>query len=345
MIRRHAHFFKFMNSACFLFRGLAILAGAMFSCGSLPAGPATVEPPGDSPAQRTFGSIADATNEMVQAVKAHDSQAIRAIFGSEITNLLTGDPALDEKHFDEFASDVSDRCAAVPQGTNRLNLEIGFSRWVFPIPLVESNGTWFFDTLAGEDEIINRHIGRDEYYAIGVCRDYVKAQRAYAALQTGAHGPAHYAEHFRSTPGKTDGLYWPTEAGGTPSPFTSFVAEAGVEGYNWTEGKGPRPFHGYLFKILTRQGSAASGGKMNYLHEGALTGGFALLAWPVRWGDSGIMTFVVNQNGTVYQRSLGQKTGRLAPAIKEYNPDSHWTTVQDEGITDLTATVPSGGAP
>jgi hypothetical protein len=327
-----------MKSTGFSFSATIIFSGAMLVCGLLRAGPMLFEPPpGDPSAQRTFASPAEATNEMIRAVKAHDEQAVRAVFGSEITNLLTGDPVLDEKHFDEFASDISERCAAVPDGSNRLNLEIGSGGWVFPIPLVESNGAWFFDTTAGEDEIINRHIGRDEYYAIGVCRDYVKAQRDYAARLPDSRSVPHYAARFRSTPGKMDGLYWPTGPDGQSSPLSSFVAEASVAGYDWNGGKGPRPFHGYLFKILTRQGPAAPGGKMNYIHHGGLTGGFALLAWPVRWGESGIMTFMVNQDGTVYQRSLGDQTSRQAEDIREYNPDSHWTVVRDEGVTDLTA--------
>lgn len=292
--------------------------------------------------QRSFASPAEAINALTNAVGAHDREMIQNIFGSEITNLLTGDPALDKKHFDEFASDLSKRCDAVKQGSNRMTLEIGTNDWPFPIPLVETNGTWMFDTPAGEDEIVNRHIGRDEYYAIGVCRTYVKAQREYASRFGDAKGPPKYAERFKSTPGKMDGLYWPAETSSTPSPFSSFVAEAGLEGYHWNSGKGPRPFHGYLFKILTRQGPAAAGGKMNYIQHGEMTGGFALVAYPVRWGESGIMTFIVNQSGIVYQRSLGEKTAKLAAAMREYNPDNQWSVVHDAGIMDLTTDQTDG---
>jgi hypothetical protein len=297
------------------------------------------------PAQ-TFTSPAEATNEMIKAVRAHDQQAVRVIFGSEITNLLSGDKALDEKHFDEFASNVDEQCAILPEGSNRMTLEIGSSRWPFPIPLVESNGFWFFDTIAGEDEIIDRHIGRDESYAIGVCREYVKAQRQYAQRFGVPNGTPKYAERFKSTQGKLDGLYWPVEPGEPRSPLASFVAEASAEGHYWDSGKGPRAFHGYLFKVLTSQGPAAPGGKKNYLVHGEMTGGFAMVAWPVRWGDSGVMTFIVNQDGIVWQRSLSEKTGRVASAMKDYNPDNRWTVVPDEGITDLTAgQPPSGMAP
>jgi hypothetical protein len=290
--------------------------------------------------QRLFASPMEATNELVKASKAHDRQAIRDIFGPEATNLLTGDQTLDEKHFEAFANDLAVRCDAVREGSHRVVLEIGRELWPFPIPLIETNGAWVFDTMAGEEEIINRHIGRDEYYAIGVCRVFVKAQREYADRFAASTGTKQYAQRFKSTPGNKDGLYWPAETSGTPSPFSWFVAEAGLEGYNWSRGSGPRPFHGYLFKILTWQGSAVPGGKMNYVRQGKMTGGFALVAYPVRWGESGIMTFIVNQDGVVYQRSLGKKTATTAAAMAEYNPDRRWTVVQDPGITDLAPDEP-----
>ena len=291
--------------------------------------------------QRIFTSPAEATNALIKAAKSHDRPAIREIFGPEVTNLWTGDKTLDEKHFDEFASDLAERCDAAREGTNKVTLEIGLELWPFPIPLIETNGGWIFDTIAGEEEIINRHIGRDEYYAIGVCRAYVKAQREYASRFTGANGGPRYAKKFRSTPGTKDGLYWPEDAIGTPSPLSPFVAQAGLEGYDWSRGRGPRPFHGYFFKILTRQGPAAPGGKMNYVTHGEMTGGFALAAYPVRWGESGIMTFIVNQDGVVYQRSLGEKTTRTAAAIKEYNPSTRWTLVQEPGIANLLGDDPA----
>jgi hypothetical protein len=300
----------------------------------------------DEPAisQRTFTSPAEAVNELLKAAKAHDRQAIREIFGPESTNLLTGDKMLDEKHFEAFAKHLAERCDTAPETSNKVTLEIGREQWPFPIPLIKTNGAWCFDTIAGEEEIINRHIGRDEYYAIGVCRAFVKAQHEYADRFAGGADRPIYAQRFKSAPGKMDGLYWPAETSSTPSPLSSFVAEACLEGYNWRSGKGPRPFHGYLFKILTRQGPAARGGKMNYVRHGEMTGGFALAAYPVRWGESGIMTFIVNRDGVVYQRSLGEKTARTAAAMKEYNPDRRWSVVREPGITDLTADEPGKNA-
>jgi hypothetical protein len=202
-----------------------------------------------------------------------------------------------------------------------------------PIPLVKTGGQWHFDTAAGKEEIINRHIGKDELHAIGVCQAYVTAQQQYATLNKDANGKPTYALKFKSTPGKKNGLYWVAAEGEPASPFGPLVAEAHAEGYVGNTSKGPHPFHGYYFRILTRQGSAASGGKMNYVdHDGNLTKGFALVAYPEHWDQSGIMTFIVNQDGKVYQQCLGKKTCRIAAAMKEYDPDSHWTLVTDEGV-------------
>jgi hypothetical protein len=202
-----------------------------------------------------------------------------------------------------------------------------------PIPLVKAGGQWHFDTAAGKDEIINRHIGKDELCAIGVCRVYVTAQRQYASANATGSEP-NYAQKFKSSPGKRDGLYWPVENNGMASPFGPLVAEAHAEGYTSHKGNGPHPFHGYYFHILTQQGEAAPGGKKNYLSHGTLSGGYALIAYPEHYDQSGIMTFIVNQDGKIYQRDLGEKTLHLARETKAYNPDSTWKLVEDEGIAD-----------
>jgi hypothetical protein len=199
-----------------------------------------------------------------------------------------------------------------------------------PIPLVKADGQWHFDTAAGKEEVINRHIGKDELHAIGVCRAYVTAQRQYASVNAGQD--ASYALKFKSTPGKKDGLYWPAVANEPASPFGPLVAEAHAEGYGNNKGAGPHPFHGYYFKILSRQGNDAPGGKKNYMSQGMLTGGYALVAYPEHWDQSGIMTFIVNQEGQVYQRNLAEKSCRIASTMKEYNPDSHWALVADDGV-------------
>jgi hypothetical protein len=193
---------------------------------------------------------------------------------------------------------------------------------------VKTNSQWHFDTAAGKEEIINRHIGNDELHAIGVCRAYVQAQLRYAGAN---RGTVQYAQKFKSAPGKKDGLYWKSGQNEAASPFGPFVAEAHDEGYK-TNVSGPLTFHGYFFRILTRQGSAARGGQMDYIEDGKLTAGFALVAYPDHWGQSGIMTFIVNQEGVVFQRNFGEKTSEVAATITEYNPDIDWKLEKDQGV-------------
>jgi hypothetical protein len=279
--------------------------------------------------QRRFASPADAIKALQAAVEAKDKAAMREIFGSEFNELLTGDEVLDANHARKFAAFMAQGCEPVKDGDAKITLEIGTNNWPMPIPLVKVDGQWRFDTAAGKDEIVSRHIGKDELHAIGVCRAYVTAQKQYAAMNFG--GESTYARKFKSTPGKKDGLYWEQIGNEPASPFGPLVAEAHAEGYRPKKSPGPHPFHGYYFRILTRQGGAAPGGKMNYETGGNLTKGFALVAYPEYWDRSGIMTFVVNQDGKLYQKNLGDKTSRTAGSMKEYNPDGSWTLVQDEG--------------
>ena len=191
-----------------------------------------------------------------------------------------------------------------------------------PIPLVRRDGTWLFDTAAGKDEILSRRIGEDEFTAIGVCRAYVQAQREYASEDRDGSGMFKYALRLRSTPGTKDGLYWHAGPGEDPSPFGPLVAEARAEGYGRKTAEGdPQPFHGYLFRELTAQGEAAPGGAYAYVINGNLIAGFALVAYPAHWGESGVMTFIVNQWGRVYQCNLGEKSAEIASAMTEFDPD------------------------
>jgi hypothetical protein len=256
---------------------------------------------------------------------------LQAIFGPEFNELLTGDKVQDSNNAEKFATAINESCNQVKDGDDKITLEIGKNNWPMPVPLVMTNGQWRFDTAAGKEEVINRHIGKDELTAIGVCRAYVTAQQQYAGMNPMAGGGAKYAQKFKSTPGMKDGLYWHVADNEPASPFGPLVAEAHAEGYGHNHGSGPHPFHGYYFRILTRQGPAASGGKMNYLVDGNLTGGFALVAYPEHWDQSGVMTFIVNQDGKVYQQNLGEKTSRIAGTMKSYNPDSAWTLVGDGG--------------
>jgi hypothetical protein len=282
-------------------------------------------------AQRLFASPDQAIKALQAATEAKDKAALAEIFGPEIDGLLTGDPVQDANNAQRFAAAMAEGCNPVKEGEDKITLEIGTNNWPMPIPLVKADGQWHFDTAAGREEIINRHIGMDELHAVGVCRAYVAAQRQYASLN--ADGETKYARKFKSTPGKKDGLYWPAAENQPASPFGPLVAEAHAEGYvTHASGTGPHPFHGYYFRILTRQGNAAPGGKMKYISHGSLTEGFALVAYPEHWDQSGIMTFIVNQDGKVYQRNFAEQTSRIAGTMKEYNPDNEWTPVEDEGV-------------
>jgi hypothetical protein len=283
-------------------------------------------------AQRLFASPDEAVKALQAATEAKDKAALREIFGSEVDELLTGDEVQDANNAQRLSAAMAERCNPVKEGEDKITLEAGTNNWPMPIPLVKEAGQWHFDTAAGKEEIINRHIGKDELHAIGVCRAYVIAQRQYASANPDASGGTKYAQTFKSTPGKKDGLYWPPAENEPASPFGPLVAEAHAEGYGKNTGSGPHPFHGYYFRILTRQGKAALGGKMDYVSHGNLTGGFALVAYPEHWDQSGIMTFIVNQDGNVFQQNFGERTSRVAGAMKKYNPDSKWTLVADEGV-------------
>jgi hypothetical protein len=271
--------------------------------------------------QQTFASPDDALNALRSAVQAHDRTALAQIFGPEFSSLQTGDKVQDAKNAQRFANAMQQNCQLEKQNDNEYFVDVGTNNWPMPIPIAQANGQWHFDTAAGKEEIIDRHIGKDEMAAIGVCRAYVAAQRQFGNMNGGA-----YAQKFESAPGKKDGLDW--TPGANEHQLGHLLAEAQEVG----EHKGAQPFHGYYFKILTMQGGAAPGGKMNFLHDGELKDGFALVAYPEHWNQSGVMTFIVNQDGKVYQRDLGDKTYHVASKIKEYDPNRGWTLVTDEGI-------------
>jgi hypothetical protein len=282
--------------------------------------------------ERLFASPEEAIKALQTATEAKDQATLQEIFGPEFKELKTGDQVQDANNARRFAAAMAQNCNQVKEGDDKITLEVGTNEWPMPIPLVKADGQWHFDTAAGKEEIINRHIGKDELHAIGVCRAYVTAQRQYASANPATGGAVNYAQKFKSTPGKKDGLYWPAAENETASPFGPLVAEAHAAGYVSLHAAGQHPFHGYYFRILTRQGEAAPGGKKDYMSDGNLTGGFALVAYPEHWDQSGIMTFIVNQDGKVYQRNLDKKSSRIAATMKEYNPDSEWTLVPDEGV-------------
>jgi hypothetical protein len=206
-----------------------------------------------------------------------------------------------------------------------LTLVIGKDDWPFPIPLKKVDDRWRFDTAAGKEEILNRRIGQNELSTIQTMLAYVDAQGDYAQLKRQQSGTAEYAQRILSSPGKKDGLYWPTAAGEPTSPFGPLVAAARTAGYRRAaKAQGPTPYHGYFFKVLTGQGPNAPGGAADYIVKGRMIGGFGLVAWPARFDDSGIMTFIVNHDGVVYQKDLGPQTAKIAPTISRFDPDQSW---------------------
>lgn len=295
---------------------------------------AEAQNPNSSGPQRQFATPEDAVKALREAAKAGDRTAMREIFGPRIHELMTGDEIQDRTNFAAFSQAVEDTCKPEREADDRIILNIGPENWSFPIPLVKTNGQWVFDTAAGVEEIINRHVGRDELNAIAVCRDYVVAQNKYFKEDRDGSGVMKYAKKFKSAPGKKDGLYWETTTNEEASPFGALVAEAHEEGYGNSHSTGLHAFHGYFFRVLMAQGPAAPGGKKSYLGKGNLIKGFALIAYPEHWGRSGIMTFIVNQEGKVYQRNFANDTQQIASTITEYNPDRKWKLEEDTGIAE-----------
>jgi hypothetical protein len=207
---------------------------------------------------------------------------------------------------------------------------------------VKNGDKWRFDTAAGAAELLNRRIGRNELTAISVARAYVDAQREYASKDRTGNGTGVYAQKVASEPGKHDGLYWEETNPADQSPLGPLVADASTEGYSPSQGgEGPRPYHGYFYRILTAQGAAAPGGAKSYVKDGQMTGGFALVAYPAEYKSSGLMTFIVGPQGIVFQKDLGEKTEELGKAMTEYNPDDTWTPARDTPPAPIPRAGPS----
>jgi hypothetical protein len=234
--------------------------------------------------------------------------------------------------FATFAAAFGETNRLVRESATRRILEAGHDYWPFPVPIVQKDSGWFFDTAAGKEEVLNRRIGGNELETLKVVRTYVQAQREYASRDRDGDEVLEYAQKIISTRGAKDGLFWSPEFDGELSPLGPLAADAATEGYS-KKGRnpddGPQPFHGYLFKILTRQGKHAPGGKYDYVINGNMIAGFALVAWPADYADSGVMTFIVNQQGRVYQKDLGPNTAKTAAALKAYDPDQTWSVSAD----------------
>jgi hypothetical protein len=276
--------------------------------------------------QQTFKSPDDAVSALIAAAKSSDKKAVLTVFGADGEEIVSsGDPVNDVYQRTRFVEAYDAKHQIENDGDNKAILLIGDKDYPFPVPLVKKDGSWQFDTAAGLEEILFRRIGHDELDTIQTCLAYVDAQNDYAQLMHASIGKAVYAQRFISQPGKKDGLFWPTQPGENPSPLGELAAAAAAQGYK--AGAGHTPYHGYFYKILTEQGSAAPGGAYDYVVRDRMIGGFALVAYPAAYRNSGVMTFQVNHDGTVYQKDLGPRTAQLAERMSEFNPDGTWKKV------------------
>jgi len=282
--------------------------------------------------QKAFKSPRAAFKALVEAAKDNDTKEMMAIFGPEGKDIISsGDAVADTRARERFVAAASEKVKFSKMDDNSMLAVIGKDRWCFPIPIVKSGQKWVFNTEDGKQEIINRRIGRNELNTVQVALAYVNAQREYDSRDRTGDGPQ-YAEHFLSQPGKKDGLYWEAKPGEERSPLGPLFARATEEGYTFKKGSGKHsPYYGYYFRILKSQGPDATGGARDYVVNGKMTGGFGLVAYPAQYGISGVMTFIVNQDGIVHEKDLGPKTEEAAKEIKAYDPDKTWIKVEPAG--------------
>lgn len=296
------------------------------------AGPLATRSLAQDPGQKTFASPADATTALVTAVQSNDAQAILAILGPDAKQIVSsGDDTEDTNSRVNFVEKYQEMHRLVKEPDGTVTLYIGAENWPTPIPLVNANNSWYFDTESGKKEILYRRVGENEISTIDVCRQLAAAENEYHSSQQGE-----YAPKIISDDGQHNGLYWKVADGGQESPIGPLVAGAVAEGYTKDQNGAPTPYHGYYFHALTRQGKHAQGGSKDYIVDGKMTAGFAFVAYPAEYRSSGVMTFIVGPDGVVYQKDLGPDTVTIARNLKEYNPDSSWQSAQDpqEQTTD-----------
>jgi hypothetical protein len=276
-------------------------------------------------APRAFDTPDAAARALIETVGANDLDGLVALLGDPGQGLVdTSDAATGRRNREVFVAAAAEGWRLQAFGPERRELILGNESWPFPVPLVQTSAGWCFDAAAGREEVLNRRIGRNELAVIRVLDAYVAAQRAYARTGHDGRPAGRYARRFGSDPGKQNGLYWPTRRGEPRSPLGVLVAEASEQGYRRRGGDGPSPLHGYYFRILEGQGPAAKGGPAEYVVDGEMTRGFALVAWPVHHAASGVMTFIVNQDGVVHEKDLGPETDEAVREITRYDPDSTW---------------------
>ena len=323
---------RLVSSSSLTSGALLVLVGLILStgftidywqlAGAAMAAPASVK-------QQSFATPDEALQAVVEDVKSNNQSDLVKIFGPGIEPILnSGDPVADQNARERFIAAAEENHRFDGTG-DTLTLVVGKDDWPFPIPLKKVDDRWRFDTAAGREEILDRRIGENELSTIQTMLAYVDAQGDYADFQRQRSGMPEYAQRILSSPGKMDGLYWPSAEGEPQSPLGPLVAAARAAGYRRSaKTEEPSPYHGYFYKVLTAQGPNAPGGAIDYVVNGRMIGGFGLVAWPARYGDSGVMTFMVNHDDVVYQKDLGPQTAKLAPAISRFDPDPSWQKVE-----------------
>jgi hypothetical protein len=329
-----------VKSACALILAYLILLLAVSGCASSPP-----------PEQERFSSPDAAAASFVNALRGHDEARLKKILGPQGAAILSsGDPVSDRADAAGFLSLYEENHWVQPEPDGTTTLVVGQAAWPFPVPIVKAGDAYAFDSETGKEEVLNRRIGRNELSAQQVCLAIADAQRDYVALQRNGSDLPEYAWKLVSDPGKKNGLYWPTAEGEPPSPLGPLAASATAEGYGPSTGASngtsngalngasgasrPRPYHGYHYRLLTAQGPHANGGALDYLVNGKLIGGFAVVAYPAQYGNSGIVTFITNHDGIVYQRDLGPDTPRIAQRLTQFDPGPGWTKAADAAKAD-----------
>jgi hypothetical protein len=301
--------------------GAAIILAFLLSVFMLPDNASAVS--SRQSRQQTFVSPEVGAAAMVTAIQANDIRSLSAILGP--IDKQFGDIVADQMNREVFCEYYQEKNQLERIGDSKAVLHIGNSDWPFPYPLVKKENAWYFDAKAGKEEILDRRIGRNELSTVQVCLAYVDAQKEYSLGDHDRDGFFEYAQQFVSDPGQKNGLYWKSQEGEKPSPLGPAIAGASRKGYQKPEAPGaPLPYHGYYFKILKAQGKHAPGGAYDYIANGKMIGGFALVAYPAKYGYSGIMTFIVAMDGIVYQSNLGKSTAKIAESLTQFDPDKTW---------------------
>lgn len=275
--------------------------------------------------QKDFASTEEATQALVAAARANDTKALLAVLGNDAKALIdSGDPVQDRNSRERFIAEYEAAHSLDQDQPESVTLNVGADKWPFPIPLVQQDGRWHFDTAAGAEEIVNRRVGANELATIQSCLAYVDAQREYYSRNPQQDALLHFAEKLVSSEGQKDGLYWPTKENESVSPLGENFARARAEGYFKEGVTKDEPYHGYIYKLLTAQGPNAEGGAYDYVVKDKMLGGFALIAFPADYGNSGVMTFIVSHSGVVFSKDLGSETTKVASSIQVFDPDSSW---------------------